>query len=83
QQGWNSLSLAVGKLRLAVLAGDTGLASSLLAALFDKGMRNQALMQADPVLSRLATTAPYRELLARIGETVHAARNRQAATNAG
>ena len=74
QQGWNSLSLAIGSVRIAVLAGDSTQASAQLETLFDTGLRNRALLRDDPVLSRLSATASYQTLFTQIGTAVAEAR---------
>lgn len=72
EQGWNSLSLAISRVRMAVLRGDPQ-AGELLTPLFERGFRNPALLSNDPVLKRLEQSTAYRRLFEQTAGAIDAA----------
>lgn len=72
KQGWNTGSLAISRVRLAIMRGDQHAADQLLEALFGYGFRNQALMLSDPILKRLETSEAYQRLHTRVVNAIEA-----------
>lgn len=72
--GWDSLSMTVSSIRLAVLGGNLARARRQLAQLFDMGLRNEPILVNDPVLNRLGDTGEYRTLLTHVRQSVTDAR---------
>ena len=79
QNGWDSLSLQLGRLRLLILSDETEQSLELLATLFDRGMRATGILLNDPVLSRLGGTEAYQDVVDRTRGAVEKARNEIAA----
>ncbi|MEM8489879.1 MAG: winged helix-turn-helix domain-containing protein [Pseudomonadota bacterium] len=74
QQGWNSLSLMISRIRLAILQGDEAAARSQLSLLFAVGLRNEPILVNDPILDAVRETAEYNRLVKEIRESVELAK---------
>lgn len=72
-QGWDSLSMMISKVRLAVLTNETDTARRQLSALFERGLRNQPIIANDPVISRLRGSDEYEALKSNMQEAVDTA----------
>ncbi|MEM9314884.1 MAG: winged helix-turn-helix domain-containing protein [Pseudomonadota bacterium] len=73
-RGWNSLSMMVSEIRLAVLQNDDSAARARLPDLFARGLRNEPIIVNDPIITRLRDTDEYKALLSDIRSAVEAAR---------
>lgn len=73
-QGWDSLSMRVSEIRLAVLMGNADQARGLLGDLFERGLRNAPILANDPIITRLQDSEEYEGLVSKIRDAVEAAR---------
>jgi len=74
-QAWDTNSLTISQVRLAILRGDQKTANQLLDTLFERGFRNRTLMLNDPILNRLEHSDAYQRLLAQVAKAIEEGRD--------
>ncbi len=71
-QAWDTSSLTLSQIRLAILHDDRKAANRLLDTLFERGFRNRPLVLNDPILRRMEQSEAYRRLLSGIAKAIAA-----------
>jgi DNA-binding winged helix-turn-helix (wHTH) protein/TolB-like protein/Flp pilus assembly protein TadD len=71
-QGWDTNSLTISRVRLAILHDDEQSAVQLLDTLFERGFRNPSLLLNDPILKRLQPSESYQRLLDQATDAINA-----------